>query len=579
MATKTAGFSVSISAVDPASATLDRVNKRIAALSAPAERFNRALSKFGDVTGVSRVTEGMGALAHNALDAFRAVDRISGPLAAITGVGSVAGMTALVNKWADLGTQVAQTSYRLNASPAALSRLERAGSLAGASVRDVDEGLQGLQRSLANASYHGDVVAIRTFEQLGIAYKDASGHARNAADVIGEVADATQRQQGGTAQAHLLERLGMPANLVSLLKNGRKGLEEFEAKADSLGGTLTDEMAKNADKTRQSFEALSEAVEGVGNRLANRLSPTVTKYMDLASDWIAKNKETADSVGEIATKAGLAGAGIFGLGRLFGWSALGAAATSPLGAGAVIAGAGAAAGAMNMPMVDDFGRVTGNWGGRSEEGNPAFASGRLPSIFRGRPSLLRNDDQARVARVRDRLASDLGITKEQSAGIVSNLYAESGLRGVNEANPAPGTRGGFGWAQWTGSRRAEYERWASLHGLDPASDEANYQYLVGDLRGRHSRILQDVRNAPNATAAAGAFFPCESGGDAALTRDHLADHVGNADRIAGLPAQAASAHLTVKFENAPPGTTARIETRGPLTASAPRIETPLAMAR
>ena len=35
-------------------------------------------------------------------------------------------------------------------------------------------------------------------------------------------------------------------------------------------------------------------------------------------------------------------------------------------------GAGAAAGATNSPMVDDYGRVIGNWGGKDETGNPAY---------------------------------------------------------------------------------------------------------------------------------------------------------------------------------------------------------------
>ena len=41
------GFAISITAVDGATKVFDGLNKRIAALSAPAERFNKSMSKFG----------------------------------------------------------------------------------------------------------------------------------------------------------------------------------------------------------------------------------------------------------------------------------------------------------------------------------------------------------------------------------------------------------------------------------------------------------------------------------------------------------------------------------------------------
>ena len=151
-----------------------------------------------------------------------------------------------------------------------------------------------------------------------------------------------------------------------------------------------------------------------------------------------------------------------------------------------------------------------------------------------RPSLMDPGQQERAASVRDRLASDLGLTKEQASGIVSNLHAESGIRGINEDNPiVPGSRGGFGWAQWTGPRRRAFEAWSQMHGLDPASDEANYGYLLYELRTPGMRgILNSVRTAPDATAAANAFFPFESGGDASLENTR-GKHVVNAAQIAG----------------------------------------------
>src|SRR4029079_2065686 len=75
-----------------------------------------------------------------------------------------------------------------------------------------------------------------------------------------------------------------------------------------------------------------------------------------------------------------------------------------------------------------------------------------------------------------RLMADLGLTDYQAAGLVGNLGFESvGFRTLQEMAPAvSGSKGGYGWAQWTGVRRRAFEAWCVAHHLPMASDEANY---------------------------------------------------------------------------------------------------------
>ena len=71
-----------------------------------------------------------------------------------------------------------------------------------------------------------------------------------------------------------------------------------------------------------------------------------------------------------------------------------------------------------------------------------------------------------------------GLTREQAAGVLGNLGHESaGFTAYHEGGKVS-NRGGVGWAQWTGSRRRDFERWTSEHGLDPRSDEASWRYLT-----------------------------------------------------------------------------------------------------
>jgi hypothetical protein len=97
-----------------------------------------------------------------------------------------------------------------------------------------------------------------------------------------------------------------------------------------------------------------------------------------------------------------------------------------------------------------------------------------------------------------RLVDDLTFTPEQAAGIVGNLgYESRGFDALQEEAPmVPGSRGGFGVAQWTASRRREFEAWCKTRLFDASSDIANYGFLVHELRGAYkgfaSRLRQTV---------------------------------------------------------------------------------------
>jgi hypothetical protein len=86
--------------------------------------------------------------------------------------------------------------------------------------------------------------------------------------------------------------------------------------------------------------------------------------------------------------------------------------------------------------------------------------------------------------VAKRLQADFGLSPGAAAGFAGNLAHESGdFKTLQEINPVvAGSRGGFGWAQWTGPRRRAFESWSAQNGLDPASPEANYGFLKNELQ-------------------------------------------------------------------------------------------------
>jgi hypothetical protein len=109
--------------------------------------------------------------------------------------------------------------------------------------------------------------------------------------------------------------------------------------------------------------------------------------------------------------------------------------------------------------------------------------------------------QARGGWVVRALMREFGLTAEQAAGIVGNLGFESaGFTKLQEMSPLAG-RGGYGWAQWTGPRRRAFEAWAEANELSPDSDQANYGFLVEELRTSHRQTIVTLRKCNSVEAA------------------------------------------------------------------------------
>lgn len=106
-----------------------------------------------------------------------------------------------------------------------------------------------------------------------------------------------------------------------------------------------------------------------------------------------------------------------------------------------------------------------------------------------------------------RLMKEFRLLDFQAAGVFGNLGHESGgFRLLQEIKPVvKGSRGGYGWAQWTGVRRRAYEAWCAKEKFDPKTDEANFGYLCVELRGSEAGAIAALRKTRDLAHATDAF--------------------------------------------------------------------------
>lgn len=119
---------------------------------------------------------------------------------------------------------------------------------------------------------------------------------------------------------------------------------------------------------------------------------------------------------------------------------------------------------------------------------------------------------SKVATFGPRFAADLGLELHQVAGMFGNFGVETGgFKHDQELRPmVPGSKGGRGWAQWTGygksGRRGPFEAWCKANGLKPATDEASYGYVVHELRGSEVGALTALRRCTTVDGATESFM-------------------------------------------------------------------------
>lgn len=94
-----------------------------------------------------------------------------------------------------------------------------------------------------------------------------------------------------------------------------------------------------------------------------------------------------------------------------------------------------------------------------------------------------------------------------AAACAGNLGHESlGFTKLQEMAPTvKGSRGGYGWGQWTGLRRRDFENFCAKGGLNISSDEANIAFLIFELKTTERPAVEKTKGAKGLKAKVEAF--------------------------------------------------------------------------
>lgn len=113
--------------------------------------------------------------------------------------------------------------------------------------------------------------------------------------------------------------------------------------------------------------------------------------------------------------------------------------------------------------------------------------------------------QDKVPAFMGQLIADFRLTDIQAAGVFGNIGHEcAGFTVFHEIGQPPG-QGGYGWAQWTGSRRDQFISWYLSHNLTLSDDRANYGFLAFELRTSQNAAISALMKTGDLEGAVQAF--------------------------------------------------------------------------
>jgi lambda family phage tail tape measure protein len=324
------------------------------------------------------------------------------------------------------------------------------------------------------------------------------------------------QERGVGIQAELQKMYGLSGQeLQKALSAGRVSSEAFEQAIIRLtekGGKYANGAVAQSDTLTGRLSTLKDTVTSLSQTIGAVLEPAINRILLIATSTVdtinramraaVMGPQNAETIAQV--NAGQLPFGTTGVDKLIGEKQRKALQ-------------GQAAGFLGLMDNDKFLKLLQQ---QPEFRSPAGIGGRTTPLVvppltpgtnaaagGGRAGGAGSKSQSPAAQIAMALKSALGITEAQAAGIAGNLMRESGLNPrVNEGGAigAPRGVGGYGLAQWTGTRQTDLVRFAG--GRGQAGDMATQlRFMVSELMGPESKALAQLKTAQSPEQAAYLF--------------------------------------------------------------------------
>lgn len=257
------------------------------AFSSPLKEFAKQIGKSEkDVRKANKTIKDFGKSAMSGLK--------SAATAGALGISAVvAGASALAMKTSEAGDRVDKMSQKLGMSRSAFQEMDYVFSQAGINMDSFGTGMKTLSQAVYDSGKKNSETG-KIFRSLGVSVKDTSGKFKNQEQVFKDTLIALQKMPAGINKAVYAQKLfgKQGQNLMPLLNDNNKNVQELIDKAHKLGMVMSDDAVNSSVKFNDTLDTLKRAGEAIGYTIGAELIPVIQK----GADYLIDNMPTIKSI-------------------------------------------------------------------------------------------------------------------------------------------------------------------------------------------------------------------------------------------------------------------------------------------
>jgi hypothetical protein len=196
---------------------------------------------------------------------------------------SVAGIWKLTQSTTTALATVQSMSERTGIATESIAGMTKAASAFDVPAESLRGSLENVNRTLGGIITGTAPRMKAVFTSLGLAAQDTAGQQKDVVTFLGDVAERIRGMSSG-AQQQILSRLGIDANMIGMLRNGR---EEFTRLYETARAGIPFQAAdyRKAAQLEAGFRRLRGAITEVGQSVALGVMPAIQKMVDRFMLW------------------------------------------------------------------------------------------------------------------------------------------------------------------------------------------------------------------------------------------------------------------------------------------------------
>lgn len=291
MADKETKLSIVIRTVDKATAKIKAISDRLDAATKPLRDFKEALGDLREKSGLDAVISGFGGVGGAIAGVLDKVAMVGGVVGA-----AVAGLFHLVDGFDELGDKAEAAGVSVDF----LASTRYAAERSGAAVEQLDAGIQGLASSLGQARAGTGKMA-SFLKEVSPALLRQVKAAKDNESAFNLLADAAAKLTDKAKLAAFAQKTLGDASLAPLLAKGSKGIKELRDEYIGFAGSQQG-AADAAGEVDDGLKKFKATTDGIKAALVQGLAPALGVIVEQLRAWLQGSRgqiaEFAASLGK-----------------------------------------------------------------------------------------------------------------------------------------------------------------------------------------------------------------------------------------------------------------------------------------